>query len=527
MKNPTPDEIRSFLGHVEETRVRHARISNPFVAPDGVAESEWPISPSRAVKYPQLTADMVPDVIWRYASDQAELLGISPDAIAMPAIVSCAAALCDKIRIQPKRHDTGWLESARLWAAMVGDPSARKTPALSSALRPLRAIDFSMSEENARKMDEYNHRAFDEKKKKPAERERMVKPAMKRLIVQDSTIEALGEALKDNPKGVLCVHDELAGWIGSFDAYSGTSSAANRDRGYWLQAYNGGQMVIDRIARGVTIIPNFSVSIIGGIQPAVLNAVAKEMGSDGLLQRFMIFRVSNTGKEQDRVPDKHISDEYRNLISSIHAINSGFDGSVVLLSDEAHAVRERINNKIQDLMDFDELALSLRGHFGKWTGLFARLLLVFHVCECVGNKVFPTTVKVSKGTAERVEALMMRFLRPNAIGFYDEISGSEYGDFIVKTCGWILMEPREKITKRDMMQNFKAWRSMPMSERDSVINTLIDCGWIYPIDGAVSAKAKGWVVNPAVYGRFDDIRDQEIRRRQKSRAYYATLDAIN
>jgi hypothetical protein len=52
-----------------------------------------------------------------------------------------------------------------------------------------------------------------------------------------------------------------------------------------LQAYDGGPYTIDRVVRGETFIPNLSISLIGGIQPARL-AELHGLTSDGLLQRF-------------------------------------------------------------------------------------------------------------------------------------------------------------------------------------------------------------------------------------------------
>ena len=43
--------------------------------------------------------------------------------------------------------------------------------------------------------------------------------------------------------------DEIAGWIGSMEKYSG-SKAASADRAFWLQAYDRGPFTVDRIGAG-------------------------------------------------------------------------------------------------------------------------------------------------------------------------------------------------------------------------------------------------------------------------------------
>ena len=54
-----------------------------------------------------------------------------------------------------------------------------------------------------------------------------------------------------------------------------------KDRGFWLQAFNGGPYIVDRISRKSGLIPNLSVSLLGGIQPEPLRRIADEAVDDG------------------------------------------------------------------------------------------------------------------------------------------------------------------------------------------------------------------------------------------------------
>ena len=42
------------------------------------------------------------------------------------------------------------------------------------------------------------------------------------------------------------------------------------------ERYNGGQYALNRITRGIGLIPNLSVSLLGGIQPDVIRRLAGE-----------------------------------------------------------------------------------------------------------------------------------------------------------------------------------------------------------------------------------------------------------
>jgi len=92
--------------------------------------------------------------------------------------------------------------------------------------------------------------------------------------MEDTTIEGAQEVLRDSPDGVLCLQDELSGWFGSMDKYAAGRGAA-KDRGFWLQAFNGGQYAVNRISRGSFLIPNLSASVLGGIQPDPLRPIPR------------------------------------------------------------------------------------------------------------------------------------------------------------------------------------------------------------------------------------------------------------
>ena len=49
-------------------------------------------------------------------------------------------------------------------------------------------------------------------------------PPRPRVITMDSSIDELQRLLADNPRGLLHVRDELAGWLGSFDRYGGSGA---------------------------------------------------------------------------------------------------------------------------------------------------------------------------------------------------------------------------------------------------------------------------------------------------------------
>lgn len=477
---------------------------------------------------PPIQADMLPDVIADYSIDCGQLIGVDPALVAIPALVACAAALHDDIKIQPKRHETGWRESARLWCAVVGQPSVRKTPAIMRGTSRLRHIDADLARENQRQAADYADQLEQHKEAKKEARKTggtlptPERPPMRRMIVEDITVEALSEVLKDNARGVLCIQDELSGWFGSMDAYSG-GKAGNKDRAAWLQAYNGGFRQVDRVMRGSVHIPNFSVSMIGGIQPDAIRRIAKDMTDDGLMQRFMVV-IGRNAVEHDRPENAQAKRRYQELVDHLHAVQPG-DG-VVKLSEEAHEIRTSLMAYAAELADYPALPGGLRSHLGKWSGLFARLLLVYHAIECCGRRVHPVMEPVWISCAQRVDKLMRRYLLPHAIAYYTDILGAsgdlEHARWIG---GYILSKRLDVVTNRDLVQAYKQWRGMDDWRRQRVMMYLEDAGWIVPADDERPSKrgATAWSVNANVHHVFEVLARDEAERRDRVRAEIAGM----
>lgn len=476
--------------------------------------AEFPVPPIRRKMLPAAIAD--------YAFDQGELVGVEPAMIAIPALVACAAALHDGVQLQVKRHETGWRESARLWCAVVGNPSIKKSPSIAKAISRVRKINADLAEDNQKTIAKHaaELEAYKEAKKEAKKTGEHVKapeqPQLHRLVVQDTTVEAMSEVLKDNPRGVLCLQDELSGWFGAMDAYSG-GKAGGKDRAHWLETYNGGSRTVDRVMRGSINIPNWSVCMIGGIQPDAIRRIAQNMTDDGLMQRFMII-VGRNAKEYDRQEDRQAHDRYRALVDHLHRIVPS--DNVVRMSEEAHCIREALSRYTGELMDYGTLPSHLVSHLGKWSGLFARLTLLFHAIECHAISQHPTQVEVSGDTAKRVDTLMRRFLLPHALAFYTDVLGAatelEHARWIA---GHILAKRLDMITKRDLMVHYKQWRGLDDWKRQKVMQVLEDMGWLVAIGDSRETRrgAHTWAVTSSVHAKFATKAAAEAEKRAQVR----------
>src|SRR5262249_11222134 len=264
----------------------------PDYEPSAGEASITPIDLWGPLNPPELPRGLLPAVIEQFAFEHGEVMGVDPGGLAVAALTVCAAAIPDSIELQVKKHDRGWTESARLWTALVGMPSTKKTPTLREAIRPLARIDAAYAREYATAKQVYDDLPSDERKQ-------TTKPERKQLKLEDTSIEAAQEVLRYNSNGVLCLADELSGWFGSMDKYNSGRGAA-KDRGFWLQSWNGGSYALNRIGRDSYLIENLSVSVLGGIQPDLIRKAADESHDDGLIQRLLpiVVRPGTAGPDE-------------------------------------------------------------------------------------------------------------------------------------------------------------------------------------------------------------------------------------
>lgn len=460
---------------------------------------------------PSLPRGLLPPIIEEFAFTEAVTMGVDAGGLAAAALAACAAAIPDKIKIRVKRHDEHWRESARIWVALVGNPSAKKSPLIDRATRPLKAIDDELL---------LAHREAPAEYVALPKEERSSPPKQVRLRLEDTTIEAAQEILKDSPNGVLCLQDELSGWFGSMDKYSGNRGAA-KDRGFWLQSFNGGSYVANRISRGSVWIENLSVSMLGGIQPDPIRKLAAEAVDDGLVQRLfpIVLGQSVVGKD---VPKPSVVGMYGALIRRLHVLQAPRTPAMcevpLRFDDGAQTYRNHLEEKHHEMVSAWEVVnQKLAAHIGKYDGMFARLCVLFHCVESTGE-LAPV---VSEDTARRVGVFLHEFLFRHALAFYCGTLGmSDRGDAVLATAGWILTHRPTIITVRDVRRGDRIMRNLDNTEAQAVLEQLDAFGWLDQVPTA-RRDSLAWQVRPIVHEQFAARAQAEAARRAAVRATIA------
>jgi hypothetical protein len=336
--------------------------------------------------------EVFPPVMRNYVLVAAEAAGCDASMVALPMLAVCAGLIGNArvIELRP-----GWREPAVLWAAVVARSGTGKSPALDAASVPLEVLD---AEAHARYLAahqawEREHAIYERDKKQYRSAsggeeppEEPIEPTPERIAVQDVTVEALATLLAANPRGLLLLREELAGWLRSFDAYRGGRGG---DVAHWLSMHGARSLRVDRKATGSVYVSRAAVSIAGTIQPGSLaRALGREHVEDGLLARLLLTMPPSPRKRwrPDGLPHEQaarMEDLYRALRGTV----PWPDGSPRVLGLDANALREWAayyddHNELSEDIDDDAIAAAA----SKLEGGAARLALVLHLIRIAAGE---------------------------------------------------------------------------------------------------------------------------------------------
>ncbi|MEM1330161.1 MAG: DUF3987 domain-containing protein [Planctomycetota bacterium] len=276
-------------GDTDALRAKLERLVDP-----ASPTTQPPVGLPRSPRFEHFPVDAFPEPIRSYITEGARAIGCDTSFLALPMLAGLASAIGNTRRLAIKRL---WSEPPILWCAIVGESGTAKSPAMELALRPIHSRQHRAMKQHAeaRRSWEVDHArweiAYDNWKRMARKGDTSDPPqapecpACARTWIDDATIEALITRLQENPRGLLMVRDELAGWFG-FDRYS--SGKGGGEVSKWLEVFGGRSLVVDRKTSGTEYVERASVSIIGGIQPATLRrAVVQEHRDNGLVARLL------------------------------------------------------------------------------------------------------------------------------------------------------------------------------------------------------------------------------------------------
>ena len=283
-------------------------------------------------------------------------------------------------------------------------------------------------------------------------------PPCQRVVVNDSTVEKLGELLNENPRGLLLIRDELPGFLARMENEEFAS-----ERAFYLKAYNGaGRFTYDRIGRGTVHIANCTLSIIGGVQPSriapIVRGAITGIANDGLIQRLQLAVWPDRRPDWawvDRHPDKAAREAYEKVFRDLHQLPLGSSEkpTVMRFSPAAQELFRESMVEIQSEARSGTLSPVLESHLLKMPGTVASLALIF---ELVDGGRFEVAEKAT------VRALACAgYLRSHANRLYSA------GNTMIEDGARLIVERRDQLPKefthRDIYR--RSWAGI--SDRDA------------------------------------------------------------
>ncbi|MDL2279238.1 DUF3987 domain-containing protein [Desulfovibrio sp. OttesenSCG-928-G11] len=222
------------------------------------------------------------------------------------AFLSCLVGRSRLISIKP-----GWEEAGNLWLASVASSGMGKSPCMDIFFRVITRLEYEAKLAFDEAFETYEtelvmyqvERNLKAKEKVKGTKEvdmtallRPEEPKQRQTTADDVTVEALGDILQGNPKGVLWLKDELSGLLFDLDKYSNNGGGGTKAR--LLSSHSLGPWKTNRSSNPNrnNFIPKACVGIFGGIQPGVMSKVfeAGAGGMDeesGFLPRFLFIRA--------------------------------------------------------------------------------------------------------------------------------------------------------------------------------------------------------------------------------------------
>lgn len=404
---------------------------------------------------PPLPVELLPAPLSEWIQAEARAAGLPLEMVAGPVLVGAGGMLSADLTL--KNAPNAPALPANLWGAICGPPSIKKTHAVSLGAAPLnraQALEFDRLDAQRSALETERVRAAaqldalenqlkralkggpgkaveapsDDELTQAREELTAAENALKplRYVVNDPTVEKLGEILRDNPQGVTVVRDELTGWLAGFD-----KAGREQERAFYLEAANGtGSYTFDRLARGTVHISRMCAGVLGSIQPGPLADLldAQRGAGDGLLQRFQVFVWPDSLPEFDQNAQREaVSAEGREAAAAVLAelgtltpesLGSTYpSGSPAPLTytPEAQAVFDTWERQHAAQVRDMSRGEAYRAHLGKQPGTFARLALIFHALDVaalgVGQHPHPARVGAE---AAALAAVWCEYLTPHA-----------------------------------------------------------------------------------------------------------------
>lgn len=476
---------------------------------------------------PDIDLNVFPELLRTRAAEVAHERGCDPIVPLFAGLASISAAADKRIKLELVRD---WSVRPIIWLMTVGAPGDKKSPGSKPMYEPLSDIEFE-DRPNFRKamldwegkeaayaaakkafLDHYKSAdALLDTDEIPGVPELPPAPVPLRFTVSDVTSQKVVRMAADRPRGLTCVLDEMGSWVRKMNDHN-----SGEDRGSWLQSFEGGRYLMDRVGTGSTDAENLAISIYGNIQPGVLKSEMGKLSSDGLIQRFIpgVLHYEQTWKGQAAV-----SDLFTHKAAWVELLRRTYSlqPMVYTLSPEAYRLFDAFQDRFE-IMRRDNRLLNASDiymtAFSKLLSTVGRIALIMHLIDQ------PYEKHVSEKTMQNAIAFIEWYVIPSLEYTYLEISGL----FEDSLENWILNHLQYLANDTDRISLSELKRSarrqlegMSRWQQDGAIRSAMhyieDANWASIIED--NQKTTVWLLNPKLKGAFPEHNKAVLIARQR------------
>ena len=406
--------------------------------------------------------EVLPDQIRKIVIRLSRTFDVDPSFVILPLLSVFASAIGNTTRIQLKR---GYSEPSCLWMVIVALSGDGKSPPLEFALKFVHKVQLAWAKiyEDEFLIYEAELDAWNkDEKRDPSEKPK--EPIQRRLLVDDSTVEALAAILAVNDRGLLLGKDELSGLFASFDRYA---SSKGGDASKYLEMHGGRPITVDRRGnKRPLLIQRALLSIIGGIQPEILKRFLKlEYLASGLAARILFVLPPRNLREWinegvSEKDEKFIDQVLNRLLELEFSTDQSGNKNPKLIPLSNAALRVWVKFYNEHAKTVYSSSGDLNAAFSKLFGYAARFALVIHFLRWASGDSSLQSIDQIDETSMNAAIILARWFGHETERVYSRLFEPENEKAERELLDWIRCQGKP-VTIRDVTRGLRRYRKNP------------------------------------------------------------------
>lgn len=325
--------------------------------------------------------NVFPKIIQEIVEKSKETLNYPIEFTASSMLYAVSIAIGNTHRVVIKN---GFEQAPIIYLCLVAPSGSVKSHPLEFAIKPLQLADERSFKQYKLAIETYNIAKM-EAKGEGAGGQILKRPFWTKFLISDYTPEALYSIHANNLRSIGVYIDELAGWFKNFERYN-----KNSQQEFWLSAWSGKQISIDRKMSDSILITHPFISVAGTIQTALLTEITKEnRGRNGFIDRILFVKPPNLIKQgwHDKEMPIELVDKYHSIIDKLISLPTNINEHGQIETTKVRfspSAREKIfawvntiNTPLVNQTDNDDL----KGIYTKLEMYVPRFALILHLLE--------------------------------------------------------------------------------------------------------------------------------------------------